>query len=217
LAMPLLHGETPIGMLSIGDHARRVFEREELEVFRAVADHAALALEHARLHAQAAEAVRVRERVRIANELHDTLGQLAFSVGLKLDWCLHRTQEASPVYLKLEELRHDAGQMMAQIRQLIGHLSPEALSEASVTSRLERLVHDFRELTGTSVDLTLHGDPASLGPGSADVLQKTLQEALVNIAKHARAEHARVRIEIDDGGTSIEVSDDGVGLSIGGT
>jgi DNA-binding NarL/FixJ family response regulator len=49
------------------------------------------------------------------------------------------------------------------------------------------------------------------------VLQKTLQEALVNIAKHARAHRARVRIEIDDRWTSIEVSDDGVGLSIGRT
>ena len=217
LAMPLLHEDTAIGMLSIGDRARRMFEREELEVFRAAADHAALALEHARLHAQAAEALRVRERVRIANELHDTLGQLAFSVGLKLDWCLHRTDETSPVYPKLEELRHDTGLMMAQIRQIIGHLSPEGPPEPSITSRLARLVHDFQELTGTSVDLSLSGDPASLAPTSADVLQKTLQEALVNIAKHARAHHARVQIEIDDGWTSIEVSDDGVGLSIGRT
>jgi len=84
-------------------------------------------------------------------------------------------------------------------------------------SRLARLVHDFQELTGTSVDLSLSGDPASLAPASADVLQKTLQEALVNIAKHARAQHARVRIGIDKGWTSIEVSDDGVGLSIGRT
>ncbi len=217
LAIPLLHDDVPIGILSIGDRARRVFEPEELEVFRAAADHAALALEHARLHAQAAEAVRVRERVRIANELHDTLGQLAFSVGLKLDWCLHRTAGTSPVYPKLEELRHDTGLMMAQIRQLIGHLSPEGLAETSVTSRLERLALDFQELTGTSVDLTLHGDPESLPAVAGDVLQKTLQEALVNIAKHARAEHVGVRIEIGDGLVSIEVTDDGVGLSIGGT
>jgi len=217
LAIPLFHEDAPIGVLSIGDRARRVFEREEIEVFRAAADHAAVALEHARLHAQAAEAVRVRERVRIANELHDTLGQLAFSVGLKLDWCLHRTLATSSVRPKLEEIRHDTGLMMAQIRQLIGHLSPEGLAEATFSNRLERIVRDFRELTGTSVDLTLAGDPAALTPVAADVLQKTLQEALVNIAKHARAQGACVRIEIGDGWTSVEVSDDGVGLSAGGT
>jgi signal transduction histidine kinase len=217
LAVPLFHEDNPIGILSIGDRARRVFEREEIEVFRATAHHAAIALEHARLHAQAAEAVRVRERVRIANELHDTLGQLAFSVGLKLDWCLHRTDAASAVSPKLEEIRHDTGLMMTQIRRLIGHLSPEGLGETTVASRLERLLRDFRELTGTTVDLALRGDAASLSPAAADVLQKTLQEALVNVAKHARAAQTHVIIDIGDGWASIEVADDGVGLSIGGT
>ena len=147
LAIPLFHDDAPIGILSVGDIARRVFEREQIEVFRAAADHAAVALEHARLHAQVAEAVRVRERVRIANELHDTLSQLAFSVGLKLDWCLHRTGSTSPLYPKLEDIRRDTGLMMAQIRQLIGHLSPEGLVETTFANRLERLVRDFGELT----------------------------------------------------------------------
>jgi signal transduction histidine kinase len=215
VAIPLVHGDTPIGLLSVGDRARRVFEPEELEVFRAAANYAAVALEHARRHARTADAVRVRERVRIANELHDTLGQLAFSVGLKLDWCLHRTAQTSPVLPKLEELRHDTGLMMARIRQLLGHLSPDGPAEPSVTSRLERLARDVQDLTGTSVDLRLHGDPASLSTAAADVLQTTLQEALVNVAKHARARHARVRIDIRDGRTSIEVRDDGVGMAIG--
>jgi signal transduction histidine kinase len=215
VAIPLLHDDAPIGILSVGDRVCRVFEPEELEVFRAAADHAAVALEHARRHARTADAVRVRERVRIANELHDTLGQLAFSVGLKLDWCLHRTAQTSPVLPKLEELRHDTGLMMARIRQLLGHLSVDGPAEASVTRRLERLARDVQDLTGTAVDLRLHGDPASLSTASADVLQKTLQEALVNIAKHAHAGHARVRIDIRDGRTSIEVRDDGVGMAIG--
>lgn len=217
LAIPLFHDDAPIGILSVGDSARRVFEREEIEVFRAAADHAAVALEHARLHAQVAEAVRVRERVRIANELHDTLSQLAFSVGLKLDWCLHRTSSASPLYPKLEDIRRDTGLMMAQIRQLIGHLSPEGLVETTFADRLERLVRDFRELTGMAVPFTLRGDPACLSPTARDVLQKTLQEALVNIAKHARAGRAAVDIHIEDDEATIEVTDDGVGLSVGGT
>ena len=217
LAIPLFHDDAPIGILSVGDSARRVFEREEIEVFRAAADHAAVALEHARLHAQVAEAVRVRERVRIANELHDTLSQLAFSVGLKLDWCLHRTSAASPLYPKLEDIRRDTGLMMAQIRQLIGHLSPEGLVETTFANRLERLVRDFGELTGMAVPFTLRGEPAALSPTARDVLQKTLQEALVNVAKHAHAGRAAVDIGIEGDEVTIAVTDDGVGLSPGGT
>jgi signal transduction histidine kinase len=215
LAVPLLHDDAPIGMLSVGDRVRRMFAPEEVEVFRAAADHAAVALEHARLHAQAAEAARVRERVGIANELHDTLSQLAFSVGLKLDWCLHRVADGTPLRPKLEDIRRDTGLMMAQIRQLIGHLSPEGLAETTFAERLERLVKDFRELTGTATELELRGDASGLPPAAREVLQKTLQEALVNIAKHARARRAVVRIEVGGHEVAIAVSDDGVGLPTG--
>jgi signal transduction histidine kinase len=212
LAVPLFHDDVPIGMLSVGDRVRRMFAPEETEVFRAAADHAAVALKHARLHAQVAEAARVRERVGIANELHDTLSQLAFSVGLKLDWCLHRVADGTPLRPKLEDIRRDTGLMMAQIRQLIGHLSPDGLAETTFAERLERLVKDFRELTTTAAELELRGDPSTLPPAARDVLQKTLQEALVNIAKHARARRAVVRIEVGVDEVSIGVSDDGVGL-----
>ena len=215
LAVPLFHDETPIGILSVGDRVRRVFAREEIEVFRAAAGHAAVALKHARLHAQVAEAARVHERVRIANELHDTLSQLAFSVGLKLDWCLHRITASAPLRPKLEDIRRDTGLMMAQIRQLIGHLSPEGLAETTFAKRLERLVKDFRELTGIATELDLRGDPSDLSAAACDLLQKTLQEALVNIAKHARARRAAVCIEVGGDQASFRVADDGVGLPTG--
>jgi signal transduction histidine kinase len=231
LAVPLVGGDRPVGVLEVR-RAHGLWTREDMRLVQLFAGQATVALENARLvtegrhrrrtvdalaPTQADEVVRVRERERIANELHDTLGQLAFSVGLKLDWCLHRTDATSPVYPRLEEIRHDTGLMMAQIRQLIGHLSPEGSGETTFADRLERLVGDFRELTGTSVDLSLQGDPTRLTAAAGDVIQKTLQEALVNIAKHARAGHATVRIEIGEPRTSIEVSDDGVGLSAAGT
>jgi signal transduction histidine kinase len=215
LAVPLFHDDAPIGILSVGDRVRRIFAPEEVAVFRAAADHAAVALEHARLHAQVAEAARVRERVGIANELHDTLSQLAFSVGLKLDWCLHRVADGTPLRPKLEDIRRDTGLMMAQIRQLLGDLSPERLAETTFAERLERLVKDFRELTGTAAELELRGDPSALPPLARDVLQKTLQEALVNIAKHARARRAVVQIDVVADQVSIAVADDGVGLPTG--
>lgn len=224
LAVPLFGDGRAVGVLEVR-RAHGLWTRDDMHLVRLFADLSAVALEKTRaqrvgepgenetFRTAADEAVRVRERVRIANELHDTLGQLAFSVGLKLDWCLHRTDAASPVYSKLEAIRHDTGLMMAQIRQLIGHLSPEGPGGTTVPDRLTRLVGDFRELTGTPVHLTLQGDPARLSAIASDVIQKTLQEALVNIAKHARASHAAVRIEIGESRTSIEVSDDGVGLS----
>src|SRR5262245_34747198 len=151
LATPLLHEATPIGSLSVGAEAGRVFDANEIQLFSAAADHAAVALQNAHLHAQVTEAARVRERMRIADELHDTLSQLAFSVGLKLDWCLHQIGRSSELRPKLEDIRRDTGSMMGQIRQLIGHLSAEDPAGTTFARRLELMVSDFRELTGAEV------------------------------------------------------------------
>jgi signal transduction histidine kinase len=218
LATPLLHGSRAMGILSITDRAGRRFEAEEVNVFLMAADHAALALHTAYLHAQVTEAALVRERIRISHRLHDTLSQLAFSVGLKLDWCLHRGGRTSPLLPKLEDIRRHTGQMMAQIRQLIGHLAGGAPEEATLPRRSASLIDDFRELTGMSVEFVLDGDPACLSPEAQDVVQKTLREALVNVAKHARATRATVRIKVglDQVVVVVVVADIGVGLS-GGT
>jgi signal transduction histidine kinase len=213
LATPLLHGQRVMGILSLADRAGRRFEAEELNVFLVAADHAALALRTAYLHAQVTEAALVRERIRIAHELHDTLSQLAFSVGLKLDWCLHRAGRTSPLLPKLEDIRRHTGQMMVQIRQLIGHLADGEPQEPTFPRRSASLVDDFRELTGMSVEFALDGDPTRLSPEAQDVVQKTLREALVNVAKHAQATRASVRIEVGPDEAVVAVADNGIGLS----
>ncbi|MGH7368907.1 MAG: GAF domain-containing protein [Candidatus Rokuibacteriota bacterium] len=215
LATPLFHGNTAIGILSVADRAGRVFGSDEVNVFLAAADHAAVALQSAYLHAQVTEAALVQERIDIANELHDTLSQLAFSAGLKLDWCLHQVSRTSPLRPKLEDIRRDTGLMMAQIRHLIGHLGVEGSAEATLPRRLELLADEFRELTGTAVEFTLDGDPTRLSPAVQEALHKTLQEALVNIAKHARATRATIHIEVGAVQALIAVADDGVGLPAG--
>ncbi len=212
LATPLLHDDTPIGILSIGAEAGRVFEPDEIQLFRAAADHAAVALQNARLHAQVTEAARVRERVRIADTLHDTLSQLAFSVGLKLDWCLHQGGTPPAIQSKLEDIRRDTGSMMGQIRQIIGHLSAADEAGATVAGRLSAMVSDFRELTGCEVRFVVAGDLERLPPAGRDAVQKALQEALVNITKHARARRASVRIEVGPDEAVMEVADDGIGV-----
>jgi two-component system NarL family sensor kinase len=103
--------------------------------------------------------------------------------------------------------------MMAQIRQLIGHLADQEPREATFPRRSESLVDDFRELTGMSVEFALDGDPARLSQEAQDVVQKTLREALVSVAKHARATRATVRIEVGLVEAVVEVADNGVGLS----
>jgi signal transduction histidine kinase len=149
--------------------------------------------------------------VRVANELHDALSQMLFSVALKLDWCRHKLGPRSTTRAKLEEIRHDTGLMMTQIRRLISELSEAEAHDRTVSEKLRALVESFRELSGIPIDFNQRANPEVLGKLGQKVLYNAIQEALANVAKHARASHARVTLERDNNEVRFEVSDDGVG------
>jgi signal transduction histidine kinase len=181
-------------------------------VLTKLAAQAAIALENSRLYAQAQELAVSRERVRVATELHDTLSQMLFSVALGLDWCLHRLGGGSELRSKVQEIKRETGLVMRHMRDLIYHLAPDHRGNDEEFDQLTRLARQFRELTGIPVDLIERGDTSRLPARQREVLYKTFQEALANVAKHARATRATIRIDAGPDEVRFEVTDDGVGL-----
>jgi len=210
LAVPLTVRGEVTGVLRITDAPGRVFEAEEIRLAQIFADHAAIAQENSRLYAQAEELAAARERVRVAQELHDVLSQVLFSIGLKLDWCMRLVSPRSPVRARMEEMRQETGFVMEQIRRLIGELSPPE-DAGFFPAGLEALVRQFKELTDIAVAVRVSGDVARLDPGRQQLLRAVLQEALTNVAKHARATSAAIAVEVRDDVVAFEVTDDGAG------
>jgi len=213
--VPLRFRGVTTGLLWVVNRHRWAFTPRDLRVLGKLADHAAVAQENSRLYARAQELGVHGERVRLAAELHDTLSQILFSVALKLDWCLHRLHQPE-VAARVAEIKRDTGYMMSQIRDLIWRLSHDQGDEGSVSDHLKRLIRQFRELTRLPVEFVEQGDLTRLGRGERDALVKALREALANIAKHARASRAAVRIEVRAHDVLFEVTDDGVGPPPGG-
>jgi len=214
--MPLRFRGGSTGLLWVANREARAFTARDLRVLSKLADQAAIALENSRLYARAQELGVNRERVRLAAELHDTLSQMLFSVALKLDWCLHRLPTQSELRSRVAEIKRDTGFMMGQIRDLIWRLSTDRSDDGwSVSEQLRRLIHQFRELTRLPVQLVEEGDVTRLGRGEREALVKTFREALANIAKHAQATQATVRIEVRAHDVLFEVTDDGVGPPVG--
>ena len=101
--------------------------------------------------------------------------------------------------------------MMGQLRQLIYRLSSESTTDGRPTQQVRHLVEQFQELTGISVELDEHGDLGRLGRPQQELLHRTLQEALANVAKHARATRVTIRLEAEEDVLGFEVADNGVG------
>jgi signal transduction histidine kinase len=209
--VPLRFRTAITGLLWVGNRAARSFTDNDLRILDRLAEQAAVALEHRRLYAEAQELAVSRERVRVATELHDTLSQMLFSMALGLEWCLHRLAGASELRSKIQEIKRETGVMMKQLRELIYHLAPDQTQDGGYSDKLRRLVGQFREFTGIPVELIEQGDATGLTPRQQEVLYKTFQEALANVARHARATRASIRIDVLADGVSFEVADDGIG------
>lgn len=167
-------------------------------------------LEHERRDS-ARQALRVQEdeRRRIARELHDEVGQIFTAIMLQIESCHAR----APAGLadELDELRETARTGAVDVRRIAARLRPEALEELGLHSALLALTGGFAEQTGIAVDRGL--EPVDeLDADEELVVYRIAQEALTNVARHARATSVEVELRRAPGATVLRISDDGQGL-----
>ena len=186
-------------------YRRRRLVPEEVRLLEGIAAQAALALISARLYAKVDAAAVQRERMRMDGILHDMLSQTLFSIGLRLELCLHEVGR-SEVRSRLDAIKQDVALAMAQVRQMLAH---EPTSAETFSARLQRLIDDFRDATGIPAEFTQHGDPGQLGPSRREVLQKTVEEGLASIAKHGRPRRVTIRFELWTDEVQFELADEG--------
>jgi signal transduction histidine kinase len=141
------------------------------------------------------------ERRRIAQELHDEAGQVLTAVKIELE--LDGRQDAGAM----------VGRALAQVRDLSNLLRPSVLDDLGLAPALRVLAEDFAARTRIAVHLDLEGAGRRLAPEVEVVLYRVVQEALTNVAKHAGAAQARVRVASDERAVELAIEDDGRGAA----
>jgi NarL family two-component system sensor histidine kinase YdfH len=153
------------------------------------------------------------ERQRMARDLHDTLSQGLAGVILQLEAVdAHLAgQRADRARSILQQTMERARTTLAEARRAIDDLRQPAPPDLESAVRGE--AGHFSDSTGIPCDLELGALPA-LPEGVSDAARRAVAEALTNIARHARAEHARLRITdiAEENEFEIVVADDGVGF-----
>jgi signal transduction histidine kinase len=152
------------------------------------------------------------ERRRIARELHDETGQSLTTLLVGLRAIGDKTGLAE-VRAMAQRLREVAAHTVDDVGRLARGLHPAVLDDKGLVAAARRHVGDFAKAFGVIIDLRVHGSvPRGLAPLAQSTMYRILQEALTNVARHARA-HA-VRVVLKQEGTMLElvVRDDGVGF-----
>ena len=155
------------------------------------------------------DAVVEEERAAIAREIHDDIGGLLTALRFDLSWIERRGDPKSA------QRAHYAKQTLTQAMhaaQCIQRNLRPAVLDAGLVAALHWQIEEFRRRTSLRVDFSCNVESLALETASAMTLYRTLQEALTNVSKHARASTVRVGLVADADQLSLEVVDDGIGL-----
>lgn len=158
------------------------------------------------------ETAREEERKRIARELHDELGQQLTALRMGASTLRLRFGPGNPELTEhVQKLLQLADQTMHVVRQAVSSLRPAAL-DAGIAAGLEWLVAEFTRGAKAEYRLSLPDENLPLDEAHAIAVFRIAQEALTNIARHARARRVFVSLGIVRSECLLEVSDDGCGF-----
>jgi signal transduction histidine kinase len=176
----------------------------------------ATAIENLRLNIKGKRLAILEERERIAMDLHDGIIQSIYGVGLTLEHArllINESPDQSTV--RIEQAIKDLNHTIRDIRAYILDLRPRQLKDENLLDGIQRLVTEFK--ANTLVDVYLRGSEKELEelpPAQAVALFHICQEALANIAKHAKAHRVDVVLWKTADRTLLEVKDDGRGFDL---
>ena len=157
----------------------------------------------------------LRERTRLARDMHDTLGHALVLVSVKLE-AAQRLRERDPERCihELESTKEIVRESMKELRASIANLRSPSLERESVCRVLSRYAHEMAQRADLRVTYDLQANIEGLPDQIEETLWKVGQEALTNIEKHAQAHHVTLHISRATGFILMRIADDGIGLHL---
>jgi signal transduction histidine kinase len=214
LCVPTLIAGEIKGMIGIRFTSKRTFRVEEMELAKALATQAMLAMELTRLSAQSRQTAIMTERNRVARDIHDTLAQGFTGVIVQLEAaeeaiCQGRTSKVSA---HLEHAGELARESLREARRSVQALRPRALEGNPLGSALTDLVVKMTSGTVVEAKLTVDGEPRDLPPEWENNLLRIGQEVLTNALRHAHPTEFHMRLLFDAHEISLHLRDNGCGF-----
>jgi two-component system nitrate/nitrite sensor histidine kinase NarX len=213
LAVPLHHKGQTLGVYNLFYEGGREPGPDVLALLKSVGDLLGLALENARLQRENLQATVASERQMMAAEVHDSIAQSLAYVKMRLpllhDAMLARDDERARKYFG--DVRQAVGDAHTSLRQILADfrtsVDPQGLLHA-----LRGVAAVFEDRTGIAFELVERCGELPLAPERQAQAFHVVQEALANVARHSRAEHASVTVELAGAKVHLRIEDDGQGV-----
>jgi signal transduction histidine kinase len=163
----------------------------------------------ARIHA-----VREEERTRIARDIHDELGQALTGLRMDLSWLEKRLpEELTAPAGKIRSMFRLIDDTIQSVRRIASTLRPQVLDDAGLPDAIKWQVRQFQARTGVRCKVDLPAGPMVMDAERSSVVLRIFQEAMTNVARHARATRVDIQLRLDAGLLLLSVTDNGLGIS----
>jgi len=158
--------------------------------------------------------VQEQERMALARDFHDDIGQGLTLLKFDLEWIARRLPaDCGETAERLREMRACIGQLTASVQRIAADLRPPMLDNIGLPAALEWQVNEFGKRTGLECFVILNDDIVLADRNAASAVMRIVQEALTNVARHARATEICVSLCRDGGNLQLEISDNGCGIT----
>lgn len=160
--------------------------------------------------------VREEERLSLAREIHDHLGQALTALKIDLSWLRKRGGSIDPAIMqdKLDGMAEIIDDAMNTVHHVASELRPRILDDLGLAEAIEWQTEEFSKRTGIVCDVALGDDDLALSPEQSTALFRIFQEALTNVARHAGATEVTVSLDRSAEGVSLLVADNGRGIRL---
>lgn len=183
----------------------------DLESLEVLCNELAVALENVTLRKEAHRSAILREKNRIAQELHDTVLQMLFSIGLRLQWALDHLPADSVLRDSLAEARHLSARAGAELRGAIYTLRSDT-AEVGLVPAIQQLVSAQAERAGWTANVVTTGTMPKLPLVAQNAAHRVVRECLMNAYKYAQATEVVVSLRCTPASLTVVVQDNGVGI-----
>ena len=158
--------------------------------------------------------IRENERIHIAREMHDELGQLLTGFKMDVSWLNKKlaNNEDPSLREKLSEMTMIVDEAVKFVRKLAAELRPGILDDLGLVPALDWHSKEFEKRYGISVDFKSSADEVKISSQAATGLYRIYQESLTNVARHSNAKKVIANLEADDKEIRLSIKDDGSGF-----
>ena len=196
LTIPMCVSGEVRGFIGIWNAEQGAYRENEIELAQALAHHVILATHEQELVEQQRQAAILKERTRMARDIHDTLAQGFTGVIMQMEAAEEALLEEDPEHAvrHVRSAREIARESLGEARRSVHALRPQALEEAGFADALKAIIQNTTAGTSLHTDFCLEGEPRHLPAAVEESLLRIGQEALSNALKHAQPTQFQARL-----------------------